>query len=285
MLSKENLEQEFERICRVIHDTRPTAQNLFWAIARMRKVYEKHKHGTLEDLKSELSDEAVVMNEEEIQINRRMGEHGQELLKSDMSVLTHCNAGALATAGHGTALGVIRSAVEHGKSIHVFADETRPLLQGARLTAWEMMKEEIPCTLITDSMAGYFMKAGEVHAVVVGADRIAANGDVANKIGTYTVAVLAGHHQIPFYVAAPLSTIDRDCPSGDHIPIEFRDTREVTEMKGNRLAPKATRVENPAFDVTPNHLVTAIITEMGVARAPYRDALAGHFEKARQQPE
>ena len=284
LLDEDNLEENFARICRVIHDTRPTAQNLFWAIERMRGVYEAHKNGTLEDLKIALRDEAIVMHAEDIEINRRMGEYGQELLKSNMSVLTHCNAGALATAGHGTALGVIRSAVEHGKSIHVFADETRPFLQGARLTAWEMMKEEIPCTLITDSMAGYFMKEGRVQAVVVGADRIAANGDVANKIGTYTVAVLAGQHEIPFYVAAPLSTIDRNCPSGDLIPIELRDTREVTEMKGNRLAPEITMVENPAFDVTPHHLVTAIITEMGIARAPYQEALAGLFEKARQQP-
>ena len=268
----------------MIHDTRPTAQNLFWAIQRMRGVYETHKTGSLEDLKGALRDEALVMHEEDIEINRRMGEYGQELLKSDMSVLTHCNAGALATAGHGTALGVIRSAVEHGKSIHVFANETRPFLQGARLTAWEMMKEEIPCTLITDSMAGYFMKAGEVHAVVVGSDRIAANGDVANKIGTYTVAVLAGQHDIPFYVAAPLSTIDRDCPSGDHIPIELRDAREITEIRGNRLAPEVTMVQNPAFDVTPNHLVAAIITEMGVAHAPYQESIARLFEKAQQQP-
>ena len=284
LLSKDNLEEKFERICRVIHDTRPTAQNLFWAIQRMRGVYETHKTGSLEDLKGALRDEALVMHEEDIEINRRMGEYGQELLKSDMSVLTHCNAGALATAGHGTALGVIRSAVEHGKSIHVFANETRPFLQGARLTAWEMMKEEIPCTLITDSMAGYFMKAGEVHAVVVGSDRIAANGDVANKIGTYTVAVLAGQHDIPFYVAAPLSTIDRDCPSGDHIPIELRDAREITEIRGNRLAPEVTMVQNPAFDVTPNHLVAAIITEMGVAHAPYQESIARLFEKAQQQP-
>ena len=284
LLSKDNLEEKFERICRVIHDTRPTAQNLFWAIQRMRGVYETHKTGSLEDLKGALRDEALVMHEEDIEINRRMGEYGQALLKSDMSVLTHCNAGALATAGHGTALGVIRSAVEHGKSIHVFADETRPFLQGARLTAWEMMKEEIPCTLITDSMAGYFMKAGEVHAVVVGSDRIAANGDVANKIGTYTVAVLAGQHDIPFYVAAPLSTIDRDCPSGDHIPIELRDAREITEIRGNRLAPEVTMVQNPAFDVTPNHLVAAIITEMGVAHAPYQESIARLFEKAQQQP-
>ncbi len=285
LLDKEILEQEFEGICKQIHDTRPTAQNLFWAIERMRRVFEANKDGSLEEIKRALRDEAVLIHEQDIAINRRIGEHGQELLKSDMQVLTHCNAGALATAGHGTALGVIRSAVEHGKSIHVFADETRPFLQGSRLTAWEMMKEEIPCTLITDSMAGYFMREGEVHAVVVGSDRIAANGDVANKIGTYTVAVLAHQHQIPFYVAAPLSTIDRDCPSGDLIPIEMRDINEVREIKGIRLVPEATLVQNPAFDVTPNHLVSAIITEMGIARAPYTESIAEQFrEAALQQP-
>ncbi len=284
LLDKEILEQEFEGICKQIHDTRPTAQNLFWAIERMRRVFEANKDGSLEEIKRALRDEAVLMHEQDIAINRRIGEHGQELLKSDMQVLTHCNAGALATAGHGTALGVIRSAVEHGKSIHVFADETRPFLQGSRLTAWEMMKEEIPCTLITDSMAGYFMREGEVHAVVVGSDRIAANGDVANKIGTYTVAVLAHQHQIPFYVAAPLSTIDRDCPSGDLIPIEMRDINEVREIKGIRLVPEATLVQNPAFDVTPNHLVSAIITEMGIARAPYTESIAEQFREAALQP-
>ncbi len=284
LLDKEILEQEFEGICEQIHDTRPTAQNLFWAIERMRRVFEANKDGSLEEIKRALRDEAVLMHEQDIAINRRIGEHGQELLKSDMQVLTHCNAGALATAGHGTALGVIRSAVENGKSIHVFADETRPFLQGSRLTAWEMMKEEIPCTLITDSMAGYFMREGEVHAVVVGSDRIAANGDVANKIGTYTVAVLAHQHQIPFYVAAPLSTIDRDCPSGDLIPIEMRDINEVREIKGIRLVPEATLVQNPAFDVTPNHLVSAIITEMGIARAPYTESIAEQFREAALQP-
>ena len=284
LLDKEILEQKFEGICKQIHDTRPTAQNLFWAIERMRRVFEANKDGSLEEIKRALRDEAVLMHEQDIAINRRIGEHGQELLKSDMQVLTHCNAGALATAGHGTALGVIRSAVEHGKSIHVFADETRPFLQGSRLTAWEMMKEEIPCTLITDSMAGYFMREGEVHAVVVGSDRIAANGDVANKIGTYTVAVLAHQHQIPFYVAAPLSTIDRDCPSGDLIPIEMRDINEVREIKGIRLVPEATLVQNPAFDVTPNHLVSAIITEMGIARAPYTESIAEQFREAALQP-
>ena len=283
LLDNDNLEQEFERICKQIHDTRPTAQNLFWAIEHMRRVFEANKEGSLEKLKRALRDEAVLIHAQDIEINRRIGGHGQQLLKSDMKVLTHCNAGALATAGHGTALGVIRSAVENGKSIHVFADETRPFLQGSRLTAWEMMKEEIPCTLITDSMAGYFMRQGQVNAVVVGSDRIAANGDVANKIGTYTVAVLAHQHQIPFYVAAPLSTIDRDCPSGDLIPIEMRDAKEVREIQGKRLVPDVTLVENPAFDITPHHLVSAIVTEMGIARSPYTESIAQQFQEAALQ--
>ena len=282
LVSKENLQSEFDAICKTIHDTRPTAQNLFWAIERMRAVYEQHRDGSLEEIQTALKSEAVRMHREDIEINRRMGEHGQRLLSEQATVLTHCNAGALATAGYGTALGVIRAAVENGKQIDVFADETRPFLQGARLTAWEMMKENIPCTLITDNMAGYFMKAGQIQAVVVGSDRIAANGDIANKIGTYTVAVLAREHGIPFYVAAPLSTIDRGCPSGDQIPIEQRDTKEVTEIKGHVLAPSATQVANPAFDVTPNRLVAAIITEEGVARSPYTESIPELFRKAAQ---
>ncbi|MFQ5738474.1 MAG: S-methyl-5-thioribose-1-phosphate isomerase [Acidobacteriota bacterium] len=278
--SKENLRHEFERICKTIHDTRPTAQNLFWAIERMKRVFEAHAEAPLSELQAALREESVAMHREDIEINRRMGEHGQRLLEENMSVLTHCNAGALATAGYGTALGVIRAAAASGKNIRVFADETRPFLQGSRLTAWEMMKEAIPCTLITDSMAGYFMRAGRIQAVIVGADRIAANGDVANKIGTYSVAVLAQHHGIPFYVAAPLSTIDRHTPSGQEIPIEERDTREVTEIKGQRLAPDSITVANPAFDVTPGHLVSAIITEAGIARSPYPESLAALFEKA-----
>lgn len=282
--SKDDLDQRFEQICQTLHRTRPTAQNLFWAIERMKNVFQANRDKPLEELQAALRDEALRMHREDIEINRKMGEYGQQLLTDHSTVLTHCNAGALATAGYGTALGVIRSAVEHGKDISVFADETRPFLQGSRLTAWEMMKENIPCTLITDNMAGYFMRAGEIQAVVVGSDRIAANGDIANKIGTYSVAVLAKEHGIPFYVAAPLSTIDRDCPSGDQIPIEQRDVREVTEIRGNVLAPSATRVQNPAFDVTPNRYVSAIITEAGIAKAPYRESIAALFEKAGALP-
>lgn len=280
LTSKEDIDGQFEAITKTIHDTRPTAQNLFWAIERMRAVFQSHRQESLADIQEALKSEAVRMHHEDIEINRRMGAFGQQLLESGSTVLTHCNAGALATAGYGTALGVFRAAVENGKKLHVFADETRPFLQGARLTAWEMMKEDIPCTLITDNMAGYFMKEGRIQAVVVGSDRIAANGDIANKIGTYTVAVLAKEHGIPFYVAAPLSTIDRDCPDGNHIPIEQRDIREVTEIKGHRLAPVNVGVANPAFDVTPNHLVAAIITEAGIARSPYVESIAELFAKA-----
>ncbi len=276
----DDLDKKFAEICETIRNTRPTAHNLFWAIERMKRVFQAHRGESLPELQRALREEAIQMHVEDIEINRRMGEHGQLLLSEEMTVLTHCNAGALATAGWGTALGVIRSAVEHGKKINVFADETRPFLQGARLTAWEMMKENIPCTLITDNMAGYFMRAGRIQAVVVGSDRIAANGDIANKIGTYSVAVLAREHGIPFYVAAPLSTIDRDCPTGEQIPIEQRDTREVTHIKGHAMAPSATLVANPAFDVTPNRLVSAIITEEGIARAPYAESIPRLFEKA-----
>lgn len=269
-----DVDREFERICKVIHDTRPTARNLFWAIERMGRVYQENRERPLTEVQLILARESVQVLEEDIEINRRMGEHGQKLLADRMTLLTHCNAGALATGGHGTALGVIRSAVENGKQIDVFADETRPFLQGARLTAWEMMKEDIPCTLITDNMAGYFMQQNEIQAVVVGTDRTAANGDVANKIGTYSVAVLAKENGIPFYVAAPTSTIDLDTPTGGEIPIEQRDPREVTEIGGRQMAPDRIKVANPAFDVTPNHLVTAIITEEGVARAPYTESLA-----------
>ncbi len=276
----DDLDARFAQICETIRDTRPTAQNLFWAIERMKKVFEAHRGEPLPAIQRALKEEAVRMHHEDIEINRRMGEYGQQLLAENMTVLTHCNAGALATAGWGTALGVIRSAVEHGKNINVFADETRPFLQGSRLTAWEMMKEGIPCTLITDNMAGYFMKAGRIQAVVVGSDRIAANGDIANKIGTYSVAVLAREHGIPFYVAAPLSTIDRNCPDGDHIPIEQRDTREVTHIRGHSMAPESIGVANPAFDVTPNRLVSAIITEAGIAKAPYRESIEHLFAAA-----
>ncbi|MFZ0427822.1 MAG: S-methyl-5-thioribose-1-phosphate isomerase [Acidobacteriota bacterium] len=282
MESKEDLEQRFETICRTLAETRPTARNLFWAIERMTRVFREHRHEPLPDLQSALATEARRIHEEDIEINRRMGFHGQELLQSGTTVLTHCNAGALATAGYGTALGVIRAAVESGKAIQVFADETRPFLQGARLTAWEMKKEEIPCTLITDNMSGHFMRAGRIQAVVVGADRIAANGDVANKIGTYTVAVLARQHGIPFYVAAPLSTIDLETPTGEQIPIEQRATSEVTEINGKRVAPENIGVENPAFDVTPHNLVSAIITEAGVARDPYEKTLRELYRAEKQ---
>lgn len=279
LTSAERLEENFERICQVIFQTRPTARNLFWAIERMRGVFEANRNRSLEELKKILQAEAVRIHREDIEINRRIGEHGRKLLQNQSTVLTHCNAGALATAGYGTALGVIRAAVEEGKQIQVFADETRPFLQGSRLTAWEMVKENIPCTLITDNMSGHFMKAGQIQAVVVGADRIARNGDVANKIGTYTVAVLAKEHKVPFYVAAPLSTIDLKTATGAGIPIEQRDLTEVTEIRGHKLAPLSIQAQNPAFDVTPNHLVTAIITEEGIARAPYEESIAGLFER------
>jgi methylthioribose-1-phosphate isomerase len=272
--SAENLDREYRRICETLAGTRPTARNLFWAIERMTRVYQANRSRPLEELRETLIQEAIRIHQEDIEINRRMGYYGQELLEPGSTVLTHCNAGALATAGYGTALGVIRAAIEQGKAVQVFADETRPFLQGSRLTAWEMEKEAIPCTLITDNMSGHFMRAGRIHAVVVGADRIARNGDVANKIGTYMVAVLARENQIPFYVAAPLSTIDLNTPTGEDIPIEQRGIEEVTDINGKRVAPAAVGVENPAFDVTPNRLVTAIITEAGVARAPFEDSLA-----------
>ncbi|MFQ5929108.1 MAG: S-methyl-5-thioribose-1-phosphate isomerase [Acidobacteriota bacterium] len=279
LTSKENLQKDFTRICQTVHDTRPTARNLFWAIERMKDVYERHKESPLEEIQTALKEEAIAVHREDIEINRKIGEYGKQLFSEKTNVLTHCNAGALATAGYGTALGVIRAAVESGKSIQVFADETRPFLQGSRLTAWEMMKEDIPCTLITDNMAGHFMKSGQVQAVMVGADRIARNGDVANKIGTYSVAVLAKEHGIPFYVAAPLSTIDLDTPTGEQIPIEQRNSKEVTEIKGQVLAPSSVGVANPAFDVTPNRLVSAIITEKGIAQAPYDKSIQALFEK------
>jgi methylthioribose-1-phosphate isomerase len=276
--SEEALDSNFADICETLRRTRPTARNLFWAIERMTALFEANRHLPLNELQSILQREAVEIHRDDVEINRRMGENGARLLEKESTVLTHCNAGALATAGFGTALGVIRAAVEDGKAIHVFADETRPFLQGARLTAWEMQKEDIPCTLITDNMSGHFMKLGRINAVVVGADRIARNGDVANKIGTYTVAVLAKEHGIPFYVAAPLSTIDMNTPTGADIPIEQRDTAEITEINGKRIAPESTGVENPAFDVTPNRFVTAIITEVGVATAPFDKAFVEQYQ-------
>jgi len=257
--------------------SRPTAVNLFWALQRMRKVWQSVATQTTQQIAQRLLAEAHEMLAEDIRINRAMGAHGAVLLKDGARVLTHCNAGALATAGWGTALGVIRSAVEAGKRISVIADETRPFLQGARLTAWEMVQENIPVTLITDNMAGYMMAQGEVDAVVVGTDRVAANGDVANKIGTYMVAVLAQRHNIPFYVACPLSTIDLAIPDGAGIPIEERAADEVTGFRDCQWAAQGVRVRNPAFDVTPAELVSALITEKGVVSQPDRESIARLF--------
>ena len=273
------LRAEFDRIAETISRTRPTAVNLFWAVDRMRRVFEELLAGPLPDaeklvaVKSQLVAEAQRVLAEDIAINQAMGRHGQALLPDAGTVLTHCNAGALATGGYGTALGVIRAAVAAGKKLRVFADETRPFLQGARLTAWELAADGIPVTLITDNMAGHFMKQGDIQVVIVGADRIAANGDVANKIGTYSVAVLAHEHGIPFYVAAPISTLDMSLVSGDLIPIEERSSAEVTQLAGIPIAPANVLARHPAFDVTPHRNVTAIITERGVARPPYTESL------------
>ncbi len=267
------LDEEFGVICSVLAATRPTAVNLFWGIERMKKKYASLRGRPAAEIAAALATEAQLVRTEDIEINRAMGVHGAALIPDVCTVLTHCNAGALATAGYGTALGVIRAAVESGKKIDVFADETRPFLQGARLTAWELQQDGIPTTLITDNMAGHFMKAGRIGCVVVGADRIAGNGDVANKIGTYSVAVLAKENGVPFYVAAPISTLDLSLESGEQIPIEERSSREVTEVFGVPVAPVGIAVQNPAFDVTPNRYVTAIITEKGVARAPFGESL------------
>src|SRR4051812_7651169 len=267
------LRKDFEIICETQRVTRPTAVNLFWAIQRMREKLESLSHLPLQQIKDGLAKEGQTMYVEDIAANRAMGKNGAVLMPSSGGVLTHCNAGALATAGYGTALGVIRAAVEAGKKISVFVDETRPFLQGSRLTAWELMHDGIPTTLISDNMAGHMMKLGKIQAVVVGADRIAANGDTANKIGTYTVAILAKEHAIPFYVAAPWSTIDLATPDGDHIPIEQRSAREVTHVAGKQVTPDGGGIENPAFDVTPSRYVTAIITERGVAKSPFAASL------------
>ena len=267
------LRKEFDEVCRVIGGTRPTAVNLFWAIERMRRQFDAVQKLSIGEIKKALVEEAQRMYVEDIAANQAMGKYGATLMPASGGVLTHCNAGALATCGYGTALGVIRAAVEAGKKIHVFADETRPFLQGSRLTAWELNKDGIPTTVISDNMAGAMMRQGKIGAVVVGADRIAANGDVANKIGTYTVAVLAKEHGIPFYVAAPWSTVDMATPDGSGIPIEQRSAAEVTHFAGKRVTPEGIQVENPAFDVTPNPYIAAIITERGVARAPYAESL------------
>jgi len=268
-----DLDTRLETICETLARTRPTAVNLFWAIDRMKRVYAESHTLSLAQLRDRLIDEARQICLEDIAINQAIGRNGAPLVPDGKTVLTHCNAGALATAGYGTALGVIRAAVSAGKKIDVFADETRPFLQGSRLTVWELQQDGIPATLITDNMAGHFLKSGRIGCVVVGADRIAANGDVANKVGTYSVAVLAKENNIPFFVAAPISTLDLTLHSGDEIPIEQRAAAEVTHVFGVPVAPEGTSVQNPAFDVTPNRYVSAIITERGVARTPYEESL------------
>lgn len=267
------IEERLEPVYDILSETRPTAVNLFWALERMRGVVAEHADLDDEELVERLLDEAAAILEADRENNLRMGEFGADLLPEQAQVLTHCNTGGLATGGYGTALGIIRAGHASGRIEHVWIDETRPYLQGARLTAWELMKDEIPGTLITDSMAGHFMKEGRVDAVVVGTDRVVANGDVANKIGTYGLAVLCKHHGIPFYVAAPVSTIDLETESGDAIPIEQRSSDEVTRVGETEIAPRGVEVAHPAFDVTPNELVTAIITEEGVAEAPYAESL------------
>jgi len=267
------LRGDMESLAALLAATRPTAVNLFWAIDRMKRKFEELLPEGVEATRAGMEKEAISIHREDIEMNRRMGAHGEKLLKDGARILTHCNAGALATAGYGTALGMMRAAVEAGKRISVFSDETRPFLQGARLTAWELMKDGIPVTLITDNMAGYLMAKGEIDCAIVGADRIAGNGDVANKIGTYSVAVLAKEHGLPFYVVAPTSTFDLTLSSGNEIPIEERSANEVTHVQGVRLAPEGIGIRNPAFDVTPHHLVSAIVCENGIARAPYVESL------------
>ena len=273
---------EFYKMCEMMAATRPTAVNLFWAIERMkRSVAAAAAAGeSVEQIQDRLDGEATAIHDEDVASCRAMGAFGAEIVPDEATILTHCNAGALATAGYGTALGVIRGAVEAGKRVTVLADETRPFLQGARLTAWELVRDGIQTTVITDNMAGAIMRMRQIDLVVVGADRIAANGDTANKIGTYTVAVLAREHRIPFYVAAPLSTIDLDTPDGAHIPIEERNAREVTHVGGRQLTPDGALIRNLAFDVTPHHFIAGIITERGILRPPYTESLARAFEQA-----
>src|ERR1700729_1570824 len=269
-----DLKRDLDQICDNMSKTRPTAVNLFWAIRRMQDKFERARLRPIAQIQQDLVEESKRMHAEDIAANQAMGRHGATLMPNQGGVLTHCNAGALATAGYGTALGVIRAAVEQGKKIHVYADETRPFLQGSRLTAWELMKDGIPTTVISDNMSAAMMSQGKIGAIVVGADRIAANGDVANKIGTYTVAVLAKEHGIPFYVAAPISTIDLATKHGDDIPIEQRAATEVTHSNGKQMTPHGASIQNPAFDVTPAKYITAVITEHGVLRAPYEQTIA-----------
>ncbi len=271
---------EFYKMCELMAATRPTAVNLFWAIERLKRSFAEAAAAgeSVDQIKDRLDRESTAIHDEDVASCRAMGAFGAAIVPADARILTHCNAGALATAGYGTALGVIRGAVEAGKRVRVVADETRPFLQGARLTAWELLRDGIETTVITDNMAGAIMHAGRIDLVVVGADRIAANGDTANKIGTYTVAVLAREHNIPFYVAAPLSTIDLATPDGSHIPIEERNVREVTHLHGSRLTPVGALIRNPAFDVTPHHLIAGIISECGILRPPYIESLKQVFE-------
>jgi methylthioribose-1-phosphate isomerase len=281
------LTAELGLICKTLAETRPTAVNLFWGIAQVRDLYTAlaQKNTPIPEIKEAVVALALRLYDEDIANLRTLGAFGAELLPQEGTVLTHCNAGALAACGYGSALGVIRAAIERGKKIDVFADETRPFNQGARLTAWELMKDGIPTTLICDNMAGHFMSKGRISAVIVGADRIAANGDAANKIGTYSVAILAREHGIPFYVAAPFNTIDPETASGDLIPIEQRSAREITHVNDRQVTPNGVAIENPAFDVTPAKYITAIITERGVLRAPYGRSIRALAAAARPQPE
>ncbi|MGD0275678.1 MAG: S-methyl-5-thioribose-1-phosphate isomerase [Syntrophales bacterium] len=273
------LKTVFDHLCSDFAKTRPTARNLFWAVERMQHCFTKHLKGDQAGISSALIDEALLIAGEDVAANKAIGQYGKALLEDGDRVLTHCNAGALATAGYGTALGVIRAAWEAGKRLHIYVDETRPILQGARLTAWELMHEGIPATLIIDSTAGSLMRQGKIDKVIVGSDRIAANGDAANKIGTYSLAVLARFHGIHFYIAAPLSTFDSTIASGAEIPIEERSAEEITVYQTVRTAPEDIRVYNPAFDVTPGRLITAIITEAGIAYPPYEDSLSSLSER------
>ena len=277
-----NYTAEFTKLAQMMAETRPTAVNLFWAIERMKHSLSQGLLAgeSTEQLTARLEREARAIHDEDIACCKSMGRHGADLVADGARVLTHCNAGALATAGYGSALGVVRAAVEQGKRVAVFADETRPFLQGARLTAWELMRDGIDTTVITESMAGPLMRAGGIDLVVVGADRVAANGDVANKIGTYTVAVMAHEHAIPFYVAAPCSTVDLATPDGDHIPIEQRNAKEITHLGPTRLTPDGAKVWNPSFDITPHRYISAIITERGIIRPPYAETLAAAFAPA-----
>lgn len=281
--NRESFYREMESICDEFFCTRPTAVNLVWAIDQLKETALNHS-GDVASLKEAIKAKALSMLEEDLHINREIGRQGEPLIPHEARILTHCNAGALATAGYGTALGVIRAAHEAGKNISVYVDETRPFLQGARLTAWELIEEKIPATLITDNMAGYFMQQGKIDLVIVGADRVAANGDVANKIGTYSLGILARAHAIPFYVAAPTSTLDLTLSTGQEIPIEERNHEEVTFIGGIRIAPEKINVANPAFDVTPNEYISALITEKGIVRQPYAENLK-MVAQGRQAPQ